>query len=86
LTISSSISGVCSTIPLHQLDHSSKLALQTALATPFLLLTLLSSNIPEDLENYKIDIVTSDPRVLSRIALHVFSRNIIVGGESVKKK
>ena len=73
LTVSSSISGARATIPL---DPSLRVAADAARAVPLLLLTVLSSNLPEDFREFAADPVLRDPGALERVFLYVLGRNI----------
>jgi len=73
LTVSSSISEARATIPL---DPSLRIATDAARAVPLLLLTVLSSNLPEDFKVFAADPVLRDPGTLEKVFLYVLSRNI----------
>jgi CRISPR-associated protein Cmr2 len=75
LTLSSSISGAQATIPL---DPGLGTVTGSAAVLPLLLLTVLSSNLPEDLEGFKARPVIENPQVLERVFTYVLSRNLKV--------
>ena len=73
LTVSSSISKAHATIPL---DPSLRVVADAARAVPLLLLTVLSSNLPEDFRGFAVDPVLRDPGTLERVFLYVLGRNV----------
>jgi CRISPR-associated protein Cmr2 len=75
LTLSSSISEAQATIPL---DPGLGTVTGFAAVLPLLLLTVLSSNLPEDLEEFKAKPVVDNPQVLERVFTYVLSRNLKV--------
>jgi CRISPR-associated protein Cmr2 len=84
LTLSSSISGIQATVPL---DPGLGVITSFAEVLPLLLLTTLSSNLPEDFEEFAVRPVIENPQVLEKVALYVLGRNLKVEslGESSMK-